>query len=433
VNLVIAGAPADTFNLGVSALLFSAIDGLSKRLPGARFSVLCHASDHLPSVDVPGVRVDCVGVSLNRRIHRPDSWWRVNLALRLGLRNRVADVFRDATCVLDVSGGDSFSDLYGDWRLASINAPKLAAISAKVPLVLLPQTFGPFAKPKNRATAAELICNARLSCARDQRSYALLAALRSEGEKSGFKSGGSIRAGVDLAFLLPRRDAAEATHRDLIGINVSGLLWNDPANALKQYGITADYRRAVIEIVSSLARQGEVVLVPHVNAHPGHFESDPGACLDVLKAIPAEVRASVRTIEPPKDPCEAKGLISRCSWFMGTRMHATIAGLSSGVPTCAISYSDKTLGVFETCGQGEHVHDPRKLDTETLVERVLWSFSQREAARASLATHLPGVLKQAEEQMDEIARVIREAHESRSSGHSGSGRGNAAAGRGSST
>jgi colanic acid/amylovoran biosynthesis protein len=162
----------------------------------------------------------------------------------------------------------------------------------------------------------------------------------------------------------------------------------------------------VTEIVQRIAATATVVLVPHVLAPPGHFEADRTACEAVIAAIPEAIRGNVRVCPDPKDPCEAKGLISRCSWFMGTRMHATIAGLSSGVPTCAISYSNKTLGVFETCGQGEHVHDPRKLDTDTLVERVLWSFSQREAARASLARQLPAVLKQAEDQMDEIARVI---------------------------
>jgi polysaccharide pyruvyl transferase WcaK-like protein len=86
-------------------------------------------------------------------------------------------------------------------------------------------------------------------------------------------------------------------------------------------------------------------------------------------------------------------------------MHATIAGLSSGVPTAAVSYSDKTLGVFETCGQGEHVHDPRRLDTNALVDAVLRSFRERDSARASLATHLPAVLAKASEQMDEIVAL----------------------------
>ncbi len=52
-------------------------------------------------------------------------------------------------------------------------------------------------------------------------------------------------------------------------------------------------------------------------------------------------------------------------------MHSTIAGLSSGVPTATVTYSDKALGVFELCGQEDHVIDPRIFDTEQVVAR-LW-------------------------------------------------------------
>ncbi|MFQ5655847.1 MAG: polysaccharide pyruvyl transferase family protein, partial [Planctomycetota bacterium] len=106
---------------------------------------------------------------------------------------------------------------------------------------------------------------------------------------------------------------------------------------------------------------------------------------------------------PLLHPSEIKGIIARLDWFCGTRMHSTIAGLSSGVPTAAIAYSGKTRGVFESCGQGERVADPRKLDTDATVEHLLASFRSREESRAGLKRALPSVLRQAREQMEEIA------------------------------
>mgnify|MGYP001402473369 CR=1 FL=1 len=50
----------------------------------------------------------------------------------------------DAHAVLDISGGDSFTDLYGPWRFRAILAPKQIAIRARKPLIMLPQTIGPF-------------------------------------------------------------------------------------------------------------------------------------------------------------------------------------------------------------------------------------------------------------------------------------------------
>ena len=110
------------------------------------------------------------------------------------------------------------------------------------------------------------------------------------------------------------------------------------------------------------------------------------------------------------DQCEVKWLIAQTDWFCGTRMHATIAAISSRVPTATVSYSDKAQGVFESCAQGEQVIDPRKLDTPEIVERLKSSFKFRADAEASLAEHLPSVKAKAAEQMDAVADGIRTAN-----------------------
>jgi len=86
-------------------------------------------------------------------------------------------------------------------------------------------------------------------------------------------------------------------------------------------------------------------------------------------------------------------------WFCGTRMHSTIAALSSGLPTAAIAYSDKTLGVFESCGVEDQVIDPRKLETQTVVERLVESFEKRAQTRQVLSTSIDGVKARAAEQL----------------------------------
>ena len=86
-----------------------------------------------------------------------------------------------------------------------------------------------------------------------------------------------------------------------------------------------------------------------------------------------------------RSPGETKWLISQLDWFCGTRMHATIAALSSGVPVSAIAYSAKVQGVFETCGQGDAVADARTLPGPDVVEVVWASFAGRRAAAEALA------------------------------------------------
>ena len=87
-------------------------------------------------------------------------------------------------------------------------------------------------------------------------------------------------------------------------------------------------------------------------------------------------------------------------------MHATIAGLSSLVPTSTVAYSDKAIGVFESCGQGREVFDPRVLDTNEVVERLQDSFGRRQDLAISLKQHLPRVKEQAAKQMDEVVEII---------------------------
>ncbi|HLU47010.1 MAG TPA: polysaccharide pyruvyl transferase family protein, partial [Planctomycetota bacterium] len=155
-----------------------------------------------------------------------------------------------------------------------------------------------------------------------------------------------------------------------------------------------------------------IVLVPHVL---GGAESDVPACERVLGELGADARDRVAILPPIYDQSEIKWVISRFDWFCGTRMHSTIAALSTGVPTAAIAYSLKTLGVFETCEQGEHVADPRSMETEEVVARVWSSFETRRSTREKLAKTAPEVVRRAEAQMDEIlaacgcAAVMEEA------------------------
>jgi polysaccharide pyruvyl transferase WcaK-like protein len=48
--------------------------------------------------------------------------------------------------VAALSGGDSFSDIYGGWRFLYVSLPQVVVALLGVPLVLLPQTIGPFTR-----------------------------------------------------------------------------------------------------------------------------------------------------------------------------------------------------------------------------------------------------------------------------------------------
>ena len=87
-------------------------------------------------------------------------------------------------------------------------------------------------------------------------------------------------------------------------------------------------------------------------------------------------------------------------------MHSAIAGLSSCVPTTAIAYSLKTKGVFETCGQGGQVVDPRTSTTDQLYESIADQYEHRSDCKSTLEEKIPQVKQRAKIQMDMIASCV---------------------------
>jgi len=412
-RLVFAGCAFDTGNLGVNALGHSAIAGLAERLHGVEAVALDHSDGRsrmtLPDRSGASIEVTRAGARLSRRAWEPETWSRLKLHAAVGFGSATAALLRDAAALLDVSGGDSFTDLYGPWRYRSVTEPKRFALKHRVPLIFLPQTYGPFRDERVRSDAASLVGAAEMAWARDERSFEVLKELLGDRFDPT-----RHRVGVDVAFGLPSHPPAklptsfdESGGEPPVGLNVSGLIYNDPNAARERYRFVLDYRELVARFVRWLIeeRGARVTLVPHVVPGGDVVESDPRANRAVLKEL-GDFGGRLSLLPEGFDQCETKWLISRCAWFCGTRMHSTIAGLSSGTRTATVSYSPKALGVFESCGLGEAVVDPTSLSTDEALERLRSIYDDRERLGGVLQERLPAVLATADAQMDEIADAI---------------------------
>jgi polysaccharide pyruvyl transferase WcaK-like protein len=294
---------------------------------------------------------------------------------------------------------------------------KQIALLRGKPLILMPQTYGPFRDASTLRLAESVIRGASMAWARDLDSFAVLKGIL------GSKFDPAIhRQGVDMAFSLAARNASGRVPRSLgswlaevprrtpvIGVNISGLIYNDPEHARSNFRLVADYGAVVTGLVARFLKStsARIVLVPHVMDRPGHYESDLEACMSVAGAFGGAEAERLVVAPVDLDQSEVKWLISQLDWFCGTRMHSTIAALSSGIPTAAVAYSDKTLGVFATCGQASQVFDPRTLDTDAVVAGLMQSFLDRDALRRSLAESIPRVRDLAAGQLRHIAKHIR--------------------------
>jgi polysaccharide pyruvyl transferase WcaK-like protein len=409
------GAAPDTGNLGVSALWHATLAGIFRRAPAARITVFDDGYRRRMDKVRVGDRdfgYERLGASNSRRFYRPDNLWHLRVAGRLGGCGNVRiQRLAEASAVLDITGGDSFTDLYGARRFRGISHDKLLALEQCGRLILLPQTYGPFQSIKRKRVARQILCRAQMVWARDAHSLAVVQELLGNDFDPA-----RCRLGVDVAFGLEAREPSarsdslrswlETPADRRFGVNISGLLHNDPARAAARFGLRADYREVVRGLVHRLleATDARVLLVPHAGRQ--HAESDWQACADLWRGLPERARERVAVLGDQLDQCEVKWVIARSAWFCGTRMHATIAALSSVVPVAAIAYSAKTKGVFETCGQGAAVADPRDLATEAVIDALWQTCARRDAVRDDLARTMPSVLARATAQMDAILAAV---------------------------
>lgn len=411
-RLCLFGAPGINANLGLGALMQGTLAGVWAQRPDAEMTVFDDALGVRPSVFYGGDGVDhdytCIGARYSRRVYRPESFVAMRISGRLkGLGNPGTSAVLAAHGVLDVSGGDSFSDIYGQLRFRRVSAPKLLALRLQRPLVLLPQTYGPFRSQTTADQARRLVLGARQAWARDDDSYEVLRDLLGP-EFDPYRH----RAGVDLAFLLPARmpsglprDVTDALADDPgpVGVNVSGLLWNHA----ERFDLTLDYRQSMTRVVSELAAAGHrVVLVPHVIGLSRNREFDNVAIEDLQAMLPSARASAVVSVPWVADAAHAKAIIARCSFFVGTRMHSTIAALSSGVPCTAVAYSPKYRGVFAIAGLPDAVLDARRLGSADLVEAVVTAVDRAPTWAKVLETTIEQVKARAAEQMSAILASV---------------------------
>ncbi|MBD8061610.1 polysaccharide pyruvyl transferase family protein [Oceanitalea stevensii] len=404
-RFVVAGAPLDNDNRGVEALGSSVVAHLASAESVDTVSVLGDGWGVRADGSWPGhARVDRLGVRNSRRWHRRESWTRIRFDQALGgLGNPVATRLATADAVLDLSGGDSFTDLYGARRLTTVCAPKEAALRAGRPLVLLPQTFGPFTTEEGRRRAEYLVRSSALAYARDAWSYEQLRSLAGPSADPS-----RLRQGVDVAFALRARtpdgsivdELAGVDGEVLVGVNVSGLLREE--SAVERFGLAGPYLPTMVSMVRALIGAGAVVfLVSHVHG-AGPTENDATAIEAVEEALSPRERTRVRRLSPHLRAAELKWCISHFDWFTGSRMHATIAALGSTVPAFGYAYSDKARGVFGTCGVADEVVDARAVAGQEAVELALASFAARDATREVLRRRVPEVVTQSRNQLEEV-------------------------------
>ncbi len=421
-NILLLGATFNTDNLGVGALAAGALTILVNKYPDAAISFLDYGVGPVVTrtlVADEAIAVPLVNLRFSWRVWLPNNVisllflalvYRVDnkyLGPWAARRNRWLQSLNDAELAFAVSGGDSFSDIYGLGRFFYVALPQILVLLLGKRLVLLPQTMGPFNGLVSRVFARFILKRAEVVFSRD------LQGLEGVREILGPATDRDhVRFSHDMGFVLeaseprqsdlPRNDSREAGVRPLVGLNVSGLLSMGGYEGNNSFGLKCDYRLLIDRLIAQFIEKdgSDVILVPHVFGVSG--ESDVTATARAYDGLKNKYTGRLFRLDGSYSPGEIKYIIGLCDFFVGARMHACIAALSQSVPAVGIAYSRKFFGVLQSIGVEQLVADPRRLTIEEILDVVGRAYSERGSTKEFLQRTMPGVHAKTLSVLDDI-------------------------------
>ena len=281
---------------------------------------------------------------------------------------------RQQDCIIDIGAGDSFAEIYGIKRFFFLWLTKAMALARGTPLLLAPQTIGPFTRQPYKALGKWAMTHALSVVARDEMSAAAISELA---------PGAHRVQSIDVAFALPFCPAVRRPDGGplRIGVNVSGLLFNEAEAGRNRFHLSFDYARLTRRLLGALVERGdlEVHLVTHA-LHATDPADDDGRVADRLAR---EFPMVVRVASFP-GPSAAKSYISGLDFLFAARMHACIAAYSSGTPVVPLAYSRKFAGLFGTLGYDRLV-PTQGFDEDQALQFLIESLDMRNELRARAA------------------------------------------------
>jgi len=274
-------------------------------------------------------------------------------------KNKYIKDIKKCDCIFVLNGGDSFSDIYGLRIFLYLYLNMKYIVDSNTRMILSPQTIGPFKNKIVKRLAKNILKKTKLIFARDNISKKYCNEI--------IKKDKAIEA-TDVAFILPYNKNMYSNFKGKIkiGINVSGLLYNGGYKRNNQFGLNINYKKFINELVNKLLidKNAYIYLIPHVFS--SSFVEDDRLASKKIK------ENKKRIILAPKfdSAIEAKSYISNMDFFIGSRMHSTIAAISAGVPVVPVSYSRKFEGLYHSIGYN-YVVNGRKTTNEKAIDFIL--------------------------------------------------------------
>lgn len=416
VKIALLGASFDTGNMGVGALAESTVECVLQQWPDAEMLFLGSGwkvgSEYLrrdgkelcikklpirfcKNLFLPNHFCVLFFYALLFKIFRCESFKQLCSSRNSCLREIV-----ETDIVVDITGGDSFSDIYGIRRYVLGFLRKWLIILFGKCFIMLPQTYGPFKVKITKRMARYILDHACVIYSRDQGSIRYLNKLFKDRYNS------KVKFSPDVAFVLDSCKPANlviepstsirAKSSTVVGLNISGLLFNGGYNRNNMFNLKSNYRELIYRVIEMLMQNDKlgILLIPHVFPFKtGDVESDPEACSYVFQEMEKKYSGRISLVIGRYNQNEIKYIIGMCDFFIGSRMHSCIAAMSQNIPTIGLAYSKKFRGVFESAGVEKSVFNMCSCPQDEILEGVEDAFRKRDIMAEQLSIVIPEVKK----------------------------------------
>jgi colanic acid/amylovoran biosynthesis protein len=414
-RVCLLGATFETTNMGVSALTAGIIECIIHNNPEAEITLLDYGKERKTytfNTQNKEIKIQLLNMRFSKKIYLSNHIAMLILQSlllkliplrkvkeRLIARNQLFNHICQSDIVASIAGGDSFSDIYGLGRFFYTILPQILVLFLNKKFILLPQTIGPFKSITAMFIAHYILKRASIIYSRDYdglKEIKKLMRKKEELEKLkfchdvGFVVASVVPTKMDLDGLLEVNE----DKFDVVGLNVSGLLFIGGYSKNNMFGLKSDYKELVYDLIDFLIMKKNlsVLLVPHVFlSYAKNSENDAIVCEKIYSELKPKYQDRLFLVRGSYNQSEIKYIIGMCDFFVGSRMHACIAALSQCIPAVGIAYSKKFKGVFETMGVGNLVADPRMMGKKEIFEIINRTIEDRKNIREMLQKLMPEV------------------------------------------
>jgi len=252
---------------------------------------------------------------------------------------------------VDISGF-AYTDEWGVRPVQDLAALTSYYKSNNVPVILLPQAFGPFRLGETRTAFKKVLANASLVFARDHQSYDYALELSS--------GGGKLSIAPDITLFYPNTSP----------VNIKAVAIPKYACVVPNIRVLdkgkipwgEKYYSFLHNVIKELLRCGlHVLIIVH---------DSTGEDLKISSRLCKENSSTDVTLVQEEDPIALKRIIAQSFLVAGSRYHSLVAALSQCVPALAIGWSHKYDMLFHEFGLKKFVFSSPETPVSEVLQRV---------------------------------------------------------------